>query len=168
MKFFVQDYFSKWGDSGEVDLKYELEHLIILTASRCLLGREVRDKLFDDVSALFHDLDNGMLPISVLFPYLPIPAHRRRDRARKKLAEIFSNIIGSRKSSGKCETDMLQCFIDSKYKDGRGTTEGEVTGLLIAALFAGQHTSSITSTLTGAYLIRFKEYLLQAHNCTLS
>ncbi|XP_074307995.1 sterol 14-demethylase-like [Silene latifolia] len=158
----AQDYFTKWGDSGEVDLKYELEHLIILTASRCLLGREVRDKLFDDVSALFHDLDNGMLPISVLFPYLPIPAHRRRDRARKKLAHIFANIITSRKESGKSENDMLQCFIESKYKDGRSTTEGEVTGLLIAALFAGQHTSSITSTWTGAYLLRYKQFLSEA------
>lgn len=155
----AEDYFSKWGNSGEVDLKYELEHLIILTASRCLLGREVRDKLFDDVSALFHDLDSGMLPISVVFPYLPIPAHRRRDRARKKLANIFANIIASRKQSGKSENDMLQCFIDSKYKDGRPTTESEVTGLLIAALFAGQHTSSITSTWTGAYLLRHKQYL---------
>lgn len=142
-----------------MDLKYELEHLIILTASRCLLGREVRDKLFDDVSSLFHDLDNGMLPISVIFPHLPIPAHRRRDQARQKLAEIFSSIIGSRKLSGKAENDMLQCFIDSRYKDGRPTTEGEVTGLLIAALFAGQHTSSITSTWTGAYLLRHKEFL---------
>ncbi|KAE8668215.1 Sterol 14-demethylase [Hibiscus syriacus] len=155
----AEEYFSKWGDNGEVDLKYELEHLVILTASRCLLGREVRDKLFDDVSALFHDLDNGMLPISVIFPYLPIPAHRRRDRARKKLAEIFANIVSSRKSAGKSENDMLQCFIESKYKDGRPTTEAEVTGLLIAALFAGQHTSSITSTWTGAYLLRHKEFL---------
>ncbi|XP_024017472.1 sterol 14-demethylase-like [Morus notabilis] len=158
----AEDYFSNWGDSGEVDLKYELEHLIILTASRCLLGREVRDKLFADVSALFHDLDNGMLPISVLLPYLPIPAHRRRDQARKKLAEIFANIIASRKQSGKSENDMLQCFIESRYKDGRLTTESEVTGLLIAALFAGQHTSSITSTWTGAYLLRHKEYLSAA------
>lgn len=155
----LQDYFSKWGDSGEVDLKYELEHLIILTASRCLLGQEVRNKLFDDVSSLFHDLDNGMLPISVLFPYLPIPAHRRRDRARKRLAEIFANIIASRRSSGKSDNDMLQCFIDSTYKDGRQTTDSEITGLLIAALFAGQHTSSITSTWTGAYLLRYNEYL---------
>ncbi|KAL9268616.1 Sterol 14-demethylase-like protein [Drosera capensis] len=154
----AEDYFSKWGESGEVDLKYELEHLIILTASRCLLGREVRDKLFDDVSALFHDLDNGMLPISVIFPYLPIPAHRRRDKARKRLSEIFAQIITSRKSAGNSENDMLQCFIDSKYKDGRPTTEAEVTGLLIAALFAGQHTSSITSTWTGAYLLKYKEY----------
>lgn len=158
----AEEFFSKWGESGEVDLKTELERLIILTASRCLLGREVRDQLFDDVSALFHDLDNGMLPISVLFPYLPIPAHRRRDRAREKLSEIFTKIIGSRKRSGKCENDMLQCFIESKYKDGRQTTESEVTGLLIAALFAGQHTSSITSTWTGAYLMKYKEYFSAA------
>ncbi|KAK1311224.1 Sterol 14-demethylase [Acorus calamus] len=159
MVFEAEDHFSKWGESGEVDLKYELEHLIILTASRCLLGREVRDKLFADVSALFHDLDNGMLPISVIFPYLPIPAHRRRDKARKKLAQIFSDIISSRKQAGKSEDDMLQSFIESKYKDGRPTTEEEVTGLLIAALFAGQHTSSITSTWTGAYLFRERQYL---------
>ncbi|KAL0421648.1 UNVERIFIED_CONTAM: Sterol 14-demethylase [Sesamum latifolium] len=155
----TEDYFAKWGDSGEVDLKYELEHLIILTASRCLLGEEVRNKLFDDVSALFHDLDNGMLPISVIFPYLPIPAHRRRDQARKKLADIFANIIASRKQTGKTQNDLLQCFIDSKYKDGRSTTESEVTGLLIAALFAGQHTSSITSTWSGAYLMRNPKFM---------
>nr|APU50920.1 obtusifoliol 14-alpha demethylase [Fritillaria cirrhosa] len=158
----AEDYFSKWGESGTVDLKYELEHLIILTASRCLLGREVRDKLFDDVSALFHDLDNGMRPISVIFPYLPIPCHRRRDRARARIAEIFHTIINSRKVSGRAEDDMLQCFIDSKYKNGRPTTEGEITGLLIAALFAGQHTSSITSTWTGAYLLRYKQFLSDA------
>jgi sterol 14-demethylase len=153
-------FFSKWGESGEVDLKLEFEHLIILTASRCLLGQEVRNNLFENVSSLFHDLDNGMLPISVLFPYLPIPAHWRRDRARKDLAKIFSTIIRNRKVSGKLQPDMLQAFIDSKYRSlGRSTTEEECTGLLIAALFAGQHTSSITSTWTGAYLMSCKQYM---------
>ncbi|KAH7442743.1 hypothetical protein KP509_03G102100 [Ceratopteris richardii] len=160
MVFEAENFFSKWGDEGEVDLKSELEHLIILTASRCLLGREVRDQLFQDVSDLFHDLDNGMLPISVLFPYLPIPAHRRRDKARKELANIFSKIIQNRRGSGRSEPDMLQVFIDSKYRaTGRSLSDEEITGLLIAALFAGQHTSSITSTWTGAYLMKYKQYL---------
>ncbi|KAI5084495.1 hypothetical protein GOP47_0000664 [Adiantum capillus-veneris] len=156
----AENFFAKWGDEGEVDLKSELEHLIILTASRCLLGREVRDQLFQNVSDLFHDLDNGMLPISVLFPYLPIPAHKRRDKARKQLADIFAKIIQNRRASGKRETDMLQAFIDSKYRaTGRSLTDYEITGLLIAALFAGQHTSSITSTWTGAYLLKHKQFL---------
>jgi sterol 14-demethylase len=76
----VQMFFSKWGEEGEVDLKVELEQLIVNTASRCLLGEEIRNSHLEKLTSLFHDLDNGMLPISVMFPYLPIPAHNRRDR----------------------------------------------------------------------------------------
>ena len=46
-----------------------------------------------------------------------------------------------------------QVFIDSKYKNGRSTTEEECAGLLIAALFGGQHTSSLTSTWMAPYLL---------------
>ena len=34
----VQAFFAKWGDSGVVDLNKELTELIILTASRTLMG----------------------------------------------------------------------------------------------------------------------------------
>lgn len=43
-------------------------------------GREIRESMFDQVSDLIHALDAGMMPISVFFPYLPIPAHNNRDR----------------------------------------------------------------------------------------
>ena len=46
---------------------------------------------------------------------------------------------------------VAQVFIDSKYKlayNGRYTTDEEITGMLIAVLFAGQHTSSVTCTWT--------------------
>ena len=51
-----------------------------LSADTAHAGREVRESMFHQVADLFHDLDMGMLPISVLFPYLPIPAHWARDR----------------------------------------------------------------------------------------
>ena len=35
--------------------------------------------MFDKVKSLLHDLDMGMQPISVLFPYLPTSFHRKRD-----------------------------------------------------------------------------------------
>lgn len=35
---------------------------------------------------------------------------------------------------------------------GRQLTEEEITGLLIAVLFAGQHTSSITTSWTGIFM----------------
>lgn len=57
-----------------------LSRLIILTASRCLHGDEVREKLFEDVARLFHDISAGMTPLSVVLPHAPIPAHTRRDK----------------------------------------------------------------------------------------
>jgi len=42
--------------------------------------------------------------------------------------------------------------MDIEYKDGTAITDEEVTGLLIALLFAGQHTSSITSSWLALHL----------------
>ena len=50
----------------------------------------------------------------------------------------------------------LQVFIDAKYKNaygGRHLNDEEITGMLIAGLFAGQHTSSITSAWTGLTMV---------------
>ncbi|KAL1550526.1 sterol 14alpha-demethylase [Salvia divinorum] len=122
----AQEYFSKWGESGEVDLKHELEQLIILTASRCLLGEE---------------------------RHLPLPSHPAPSPPRPSSQEAGRHIRNHHSFSQTPQNDLLQCFIDSKYKNGRPTTEAKITGLLIAALFAGHHTSSITSTWSGAHLL---------------
>ncbi|KAL3157764.1 hypothetical protein ABBQ32_012190 [Trebouxia sp. C0010 RCD-2024] len=159
-----EDYFAAWPQEGTVDLFQKIAELIIMTASRTLMGREVREQLFSQVTSLFHDLDMGMLPVSVLLPYLPIPAHNRRDRARAELAKIFAKIIATRRATGSKEDDMLQVFIDSKYRlayNGRYTTDEEITGMLIAVLFAGQHTSSVTSTWTLLSMLANKEVGLQ-------
>jgi len=149
-------YFDKWGETGVVNLPDVFGELIILTASRTLLGKEVREHMFGEVADLYHDLDDGMRPISVLFPYLPTPYHRRRDAARAKMAEIFGKIIAGRRASGTSEPDMLQVLIDAKYQKvngGRLLNDEEIVGLLIAVLFAGQHTSTITSSWTGLQMI---------------
>lgn len=51
-----------------------------------------------------------------------------------------------------CTLPVPQVLIDSRYRNvysGRATTDDEIAGLLIALLFAGQHTSSVTSSWTG-------------------
>lgn len=77
-------------------------------------------------------------------------------RARKQLGDIFAKVIRERKARGAQEDDLLQVFIDAKYQrvnGGRATTEQECTGLMIAGLFAGQHTSSVVSSWTGYYML---------------
>lgn len=155
------EFFQKYKQEGDVDLGVAMGELVTLTASRALLGREIRENMFEEVSSLLHDLDEGMMPISVFFPYLPIPAHKRRDAARIKLAETFTKVLRGRRESGNREPDLLQHFMDSKYEkcyNGRALTDGEIGGLLIAALFGGQHTSSITAAWTGYNLIQHKQW----------
>lgn len=96
-----------------------------------------------------------MQPISVIAPYLPTRLHRKRDVAREKIGRIFADIIQKRRASGRKEKDILQTFIDGRYErchGGRQLTESEIVGLLIAALYASMHTSTITSAWTGIFL----------------
>ncbi|KAJ3702628.1 hypothetical protein LUZ61_006333 [Rhynchospora tenuis] len=158
----AQDYFSKWPDSGTIDLRHELEHLITLTTTRSLLGRDVRGNLNEEVSSLIRDLAGGVLPISFIFPYFPIPAHNRRDRARIKLYHIFSNIINSRKKSLQSEEDLLQILLESTYKDGERNSNEQVTGILLAILFAGQYNTANAAIRTGVFLLQNKMYFSKA------
>ncbi|CAN6205782.1 unnamed protein product [Urochloa humidicola] len=170
----VESHFARWGQSGTVDLKQELEHVVTLMTSRCLLGAAVREKMFGEVGALLRQLNDGMRLVTILFPHLPIPAHRRRDAARARLGEIFTDIVRSRKlelsrrrdaasrAAAADNADMLQCLIDARYKDGRSTTETEVVGMLVSALFAGQHNSSSAATWTGARLLTHPKHLRAA------
>ncbi|KAJ1266637.1 hypothetical protein BS78_08G167300 [Paspalum vaginatum] len=165
----VESHFARWGQSGTVDLKLELEHLVTLVATRCLFGAAVREKMFSEVGVLVRQLNDGMRLVTTRFPHLPIPAHRRRDAARARLGEIFTEIVRSRNDASSRQQgtsddhdDMLQCLIDSRYKDGRGTTETEVVGMLVSALFAAQYTSSSAITWTGARLLTHATHLRAA------
>jgi sterol 14-demethylase len=48
------------------------------------------------VSKLYNDLDQGIMPISVFFPNAPLPAHFKRNKARKEMVKLFSKASGPR------------------------------------------------------------------------
>jgi sterol 14-demethylase len=153
-------YFAKkWGDkTGETDLRKDLAELIILTAARCLMGPEVRNDLSGEVSRLFQTLDEGMIPITFFFPNLPIHVHRARDRARQEMANLFSGIMQARRNNPdkkKVYHDCLNTLMNARYRDESRPplTDDQISGMMIALLFAGQHTSSVTSSWTGYFLL---------------
>jgi sterol 14-demethylase len=153
---------TEFGASGEVDILNALSDLTILTASRCLHGDDVRETLFKEVSQLYHDLDQGLTPITYFFPNAPIAAHKKRDAARAEMVRLFSKVIAQRRANPeKCQnnTDILQIFIDMEYKDKTHNTDEQIVGMLIALLFAGQHTSSISSTWTILFLVHNPEIM---------
>nr|AEL12458.1 14a demethylase [Strongylocentrotus intermedius] len=153
----TREYFNRWGDSGEKNLFVALSELIILTASRCLHGKEIRSMLDEEVAQLYADLDGGFTHLAWLAPsWIPFPSFLRRDRAHRKIKQIFYKAIAKRRETG-VENDMLQTLIDSRYKTGRPLSDDEIAGMCIGLLLAGQHTSSTTSAWLGFFLARDKE-----------
>ncbi|KAL7976550.1 hypothetical protein Chor_008499 [Crotalus horridus] len=150
------EYFKSWGDEGKRNLFEALSELIILTASHCLHGKEIRSILNEKVAQLYADLDGGFSHAAWLLPGC-------RDRAHYKVKSIFYEVIQKRRQSSTREDDMLQTLLDVTYKDGRPLTDDEISGLLIGLLLAGQHTSSTTSTWLGFFLARDKSVQEQCY-----
>lgn len=105
------------------------------------------------------ELDKALGPISFFFPHLPIPVHSRRDQARKAIGKLYEDIIKRRRMNGEKEEDIIQTFMESSYPDGRPITDDVITGMCVALLLAGQHTSNVTSTWLGINLLSNPEYM---------
>ena len=137
-----------WGQTGVVDFVELCRALTSFTSSRCLLGKEFREGMSEEFARVYHDLEGGVTPLAYLNAHLPIPSFKKRDRARVRMVEMISEIVRDRKKTGRLGEDFLQTLMDSTYADGRSLTDDEITGLLLAAIFAGHHTSSVTTAWT--------------------
>ncbi|EOD39757.1 hypothetical protein EMIHUDRAFT_260386 [Emiliania huxleyi CCMP1516] len=151
----AEEYFREWGNEGEVEIRKVFSELIIMTASSCLMGPEIRENLSSEIARIYHALDGGLTPLSTLWPAAPTQKHKERDearapqatRARAEMVAIFSKIIANRRSGAVHSSgvrqpravqsdDFLQKIIDFRYKDevdgsgkvvkeGRGFTDSE-------------------------------------------
>jgi sterol 14-demethylase len=124
------------------------------TSSRCLLGKEFREGMNEEFASVYHDLEQGVTPLAYINAHLPIPSFIRRDRARVRLVEMITRIIAARRRDRREGEDFLQTLMESRYSDGRALSEHEITGLLLAGMFAGHHTSSVTTAWTLIELLR--------------
>eukprot|EP00049_Salpingoeca_infusionum_P017835 m.354555 g.354555 ORF g.354555 m.354555 type:complete len:530 (+) comp17053_c0_seq1:416-2005(+) len=149
----TNDYISRWGKQGTFVFFSEMAKMIILTATNCLHGDETRRNFDTDTAKLYEHLDGGFSPLAWFFPYwVPFPSFRRRDAAHKKLKTKFGRVVALRRQSGNVQagrTDLMETFMTTPYRkvlNGRNMTDSEVSGMLIALLMAGQHTSSTVSS----------------------
>ena len=151
-----------WGDQGTLDFVEFCRVLTNFTSSRCLLGREFREGMNDEFASVYHDLEMGVTPLAYLNAHLPIPSFIRRDRARVRLVEMITRITEARRREKRTGEDFLQTLMDAHYSDGRNLSEDEITGLLLAGMFAGHHTSSVTTAWTMIELLRNPQSLQRA------
>ena len=153
------DTIADWGAEGEIEASEFFGMLTNYTSSSCLLGTEFRNEMSEEFSKVYYDLERGIVAWGYIHPYLPIPAFRRRDRARARPGEMVSEIVEKRKQSGYRGEDFLQTLIDAEYSDGSKLSDHEITGMLVAAMFAGHHTSSVTTAWTLIELLQHPRFL---------
>jgi sterol 14-demethylase len=155
----AEAYTEAWGDAGEVDLAVAMNELTVFIATRCLIGEEMRQRVSRDLAHLYRDLEGGISLLAFFNPHLPLPAFRRRDRARAEIQALIAAVIAARRARGIESEDFLQTLMGARYADGRALTDAEVTGLLLATIFAGQHTSAVMGAWTGLLLLEHPEHL---------
>ena len=155
----AEAYVEAWDDAGEVDLPTVLKELTVFIASRCLIGQEFRQRLSREFARIYDDLQGGIALLAFLNPHLPLPAFRRRDRARAHLGTIVAGIMAERRRDGRAGDDVLDTLMGARYADGRALADEEVTGLLVALAFAGQNTSAVLAAWTGVLLLGHPEHL---------
>lgn len=160
----VEQMIAGWGDTGEIDLLEFMKELTIYTSSHCLLGDEFRYELNEEFAKIYHDLEKGVNPLAFVFPYLPLPVFRRRDKARARLQELVTGIIAKRAQKTEKSEDAFQLLIDAKYDDGSGLSAHEITGMLIGTIFAGHHTTAGTAAWTLLELARRPAYMVEVLN----
>ncbi len=152
------------GDEGVLDLPKAMNELTVRIASHCLVGKEVREKVDEGFAEAYHDLENGINLLGFFLPKAPIKAHRQRDRARRRISEIFGQIMEGRRKSGATPDDFMQKLMHARYKSGQALTDEWITGILLTLLFAGQHTSAVLATWVGLELMNSSSSLQKARD----
>ena len=149
-----------WGEEGEIDLLDFMAELTLYTSSACLVGPQFRDELGPEFVGLFMDLERGTDALAYVNPYLPIPALRARDRARRALVQRIEAIFARREASGETYTDLFQVLHGLRDEHGeRRYSDDQITGMFISMMFAGHHTSSVVSSWGLIDLLQHPEWM---------
>ena len=150
---------------GIIDVSSVMSEIALYAAAGSLQGKEVRDMFDSEFAVLYRHLDDGFAPVNFMFPWLPIPVNRRRDKAQKAMAKLYLGIIQKRRQrlkekastiqSTTKETnsttdrtsppeDMLTALLTATYKDSTPIPDTEIANLMIALLMGGQHNTAAT------------------------
>ena len=153
----VEDFVADWGDAGEKDFYEEFKALVLRTSTHCLMGSEFRAKLTDEFGALFHDLEQAISPQAIVDAHSESEVFARRDRARARLQDLLMETVEARRREGGSHPDMLDVFMNARYRDGSQLADELIPGMVVWIMFAGFHTSSNTASWTAVEVARHPE-----------
>lgn len=142
------------GPRGELELWATVEPLVMRIAASALMGPEIRARI-DEFRPSLADLARGME--FILPSNLPLPRFFRRDRARRRLAEMLRPVLAERRRQPGGRSDFLQSLVDDPGLQAEGD-EVQI-GMALATIFTGYITTAAQACWTLVLLLRHPEYL---------
>ena len=150
-------------DSGEIDLLEFFGELTTYTSTATLIGQEFRDDLAlkgVEFASAFQDLERGTDAFAYVNPYLPLPSFWARDKARKTLVRLITEILDSREAEGRRCRDLLQVMDSLIDENGdKKFSRSQITGMIIGMMLAGHHTSQGVASWALIELLRHQDIM---------
>jgi sterol 14-demethylase len=156
-----QNQYDKWGSEGRLNLTEAFSDLAFFTGVQALYGSEFVDSHAEKVYDLYKKyLFENMSVLNFLMPKLPLPALRRRNRAKESLMTFLEDVLSQRKDAA-ADQDLLSVFANGKDEHGARMPRDERLGLMSLALFATHFNEAYYALWTTLFLLRNPTYLEQ-------
>jgi sterol 14-demethylase len=148
------------GDEGEIDLLDFFSELTIYTSTACLIGKEFREEMTPEYFRTFYELEKGTDAIAYVNPNLPLPVFRARDRARKRLVEMLTEVFERRQRDPAAKKELFDHLLAARDAEGKPIYSiDRITGMFISLMFAGHHTTSGSAAWTLIELLKHPDLL---------
>ncbi|MCH7600730.1 MAG: cytochrome P450 [Myxococcales bacterium] len=151
----VHRMIERLGDEGEIDLLDFFSELTIYTSSACLIGKEFREELTPEYFQAFYELEKGTDAIAYVNANLPLPAFRARDRARRRLVSLLTDVFERRRQNPNAKRELFDVLLTLEDEHGEPRYPiDKITGMFISLMFAGHHTTSGSAAWTLIELLK--------------
>ncbi len=133
---------------------------LTIRAASC---KEVADdpEAVKKVTKLYWDAEKGSTPTSVLLPWFPSAARKRKLKATQDLFMLFKQHVDDRKATGRVEEDPMQSLIDAG--DGANDIVTVSNCSLLRVTLHGFYGASLTTTII-IHLVRYG-CIIRWHQC---
>lgn len=152
----VQRWIDSLGVEGEMEISGEIGRLVQRVAGSALMGPAFQENVGEEFWELYGIL--GKAVNLAIPPGWPTPANLRRERAKKRMADILAPVIAERRQHPERYDDFLQDFLETPGKSGQFADDETVLGLVRALMFAGHETTAGQAAWTVIELLRHPDY----------
>ncbi|GAA2716492.1 MULTISPECIES: cytochrome P450 [Streptomyces] len=154
----AEQYTAAWGRRGETDILTAAREVTALMAAHCLIGPRYARVAGPALPDLLGHLGSALHLSFAIAPGAPLPAYRRRDRARDALTRTIKEIAPGDRPRG-VDHGLFETIVGTPRPDGTTTDEDAAAAIILGLLFGGYGTTSTQSAWTGILLLRHPRWL---------